>query len=384
MPFRLLALLAVIPWLALAQPAPQQTAEAEAACGAPSSIDDGWPVATPESAGFDGAALCTLVERVRSLPNSSVHGVVVVRRGALVFEQYFAGEDQIRGRSIGRVEFTPTVKHDLRSISKSVTSLLVGIAVDRGLIRSVDEPVFNFFPEYADLRTPERERITLRHLLTMSSGLAWDEIRPYTDSANSYIRMIYAPDPYRFALEQPVERPPGLRFNYGGGATVLLSKIVQKVTDQQFNQFAREALFVPLGITDIDWMRMPNGDTAAASGLRLRPRDIAKLGQLFLTRGTWNGRRILSAAWLDQSTTAEVEASDFLFYGYQLWLGRALIDKREVPWIAGFGLGGQRLFVVPSLDLVVVVTAGYYTSPMQRWVPWGIFRHDVLGALRNP
>ena len=351
-------------------------AQPTASCGTPTTRDDGWSVATPAKAGLDGARLCALSEWLNGFQQSNVHSVIVARRGALVFERYFTGDDEIWGRPVGVIEHGPGVKHDLRSITKGVTALLVGLALDRKLIASIDEPVFKFYPEHADLRTPGKDRILLRHLLTMSAGLAWNENIPYGNPANSERCMTDAPNPYRYILEQRLADPPGVQFNYSGGATQLLAGIIQKAAGKPLEEFAREALLAPLGITDVTWVKMPNGDASAASGLRLTPRDLAKLGQLILARGEWNGRRVVSADWIAQLTTPQIEAIDFLFYGYQWWLGR------ELPWVAGFGHGGQRLFIVPALDLVVVTTTGLYNSPMQRWVPWDIFRRYVMNAAR--
>ena len=359
-------------------------AQAPAACGTPAAGADAWAIAAQPSAGLDPKRLCALVDWLDGQRDGNVHGVLVARRGTLVFEHYRTGADERWARPLGEVAFGPNVKHDMRSISKSVVSLLVGIAIDRKLIPGPDAPVFGFFPEYAELRTAEKERILVRHLLSMSAGLAWNETIPYTNPANSEVRMIFAADPYRFVLEQPVAAAPGETFNYSGGATALLGRIVEKASGKPLEAFAREALFEPLGIGDLEWVTMPNGAPAAASGLRLRPRDLAKLGHLLLARGQWNGRQVVPAAWIEASTAAHIEAIDFLFYGYQWWLGRSLIERREVAWVAGLGLGGQRLFVVPALDLVVVITAGYYTSPAQRWVPWSIFRHYVVAAIREP
>lgn len=360
-------------------PAPLR-AQPVAVCGAPAAGTDAWQIASPESAAVDGKRLCALIDWLDQLKEANVHGVVVIRRGTLLFEHYRKGSDERWGTRLGEVTFTPDVKHDQRSISKSVTSLLVGIALDRKLIASIDEPVYRFFPEYAEQRTPEKDSITLRHLLTMSSGIAWDETIPYTNPANSEIRMIFAPDPYRFVLEQPLATPPGEVYNYSGGSTALLGRIVQKVSGQPLEAFARTALFEPLGITDFEWVRMPSGDAAAASGVRLRPRDMAKLGQLVLQQGRWGDRQIVSAAWLQDSFAAHVGGSQLYFYGYQWWLGRSLVDRKEIQWAAGFGLGGQRIFIVPGLDLVVVVTGGMYASPMQGWVPLAILSRVLKAA----
>jgi CubicO group peptidase (beta-lactamase class C family) len=280
------------------------------------------------------------------------------------------------------VKFDATTRHDLRSVSKSLTSLLVGLAIQRGKIGGLDEPVVKFFPEYADLDTPERRRITLRHLLTMSMGVAWDETIPYSNPANSEIRMIMAPDGERFALEQPIVAPPGRIYNYNGGATALLGAVVRKTTGQPLDQFAREALLTPLGIGDFEWVGLPGKGPAAASGARMRPRDMLKLGQLVLARGQWNGREIVPAAWIADSTAPHITGSGTFFYGYQWWLGRTLHDGREVKWVAGVGLGGQRIFIVPDFDLAVVTTAGMYRSPLQAPVPLEILNQYVLRALK--
>jgi CubicO group peptidase (beta-lactamase class C family) len=364
-------------------PAPDRAAAAN--CGdAPAARGDGWAVAAPGEAGLDGRRLCAMAERLENAPADNVHAVLVARRGRLVFERYFAGEDQRWGRPLGRVEFGPDTLHDLRSVTKTVVALLVGIAIGRGHLEGVDEPVTRFFPEHADLRGPERDRIRLRHLLTMTAGLAWDEFIPYSDPSNSERQMSRAPDPYRYALEQPVVAPPGELYAYSGGATALLAAVLHKATGRPLDAFAKEALFDPLEAAEAEWIRYPSGhaDAVAASGLRLRPRDMAKLGQLFLSGGVWNGRRVVPAAWIAEAATPRVvAASPGTLYGYQVWLGRSLVAGREVRWAGAMGLGGQRVFVVPEADLVVATTAGLYASGRQGPVTLEILNRYVLPAL---
>ncbi|MGE0422653.1 MAG: serine hydrolase domain-containing protein [Reyranellaceae bacterium] len=351
-------------------------------CPTPAARDDGWTVAAPDAVGLDGATLCGIVDRLRAWPDANVHSVLVARSGKLVFERYFTGTDERWGSAVGAVTFDATTRHDLRSVSKSLTSLLVGLAIQRGRIAGVDEPVMKFFPEHADLDTPERRRITLRHLLTMSMGAAWDETVPYTNPANSERRMIMAPNDERFALEQPIVSPPGRVFNYSGGATALLGAVVRKTTGLPLDQFAREALLAPLGIADFEWVGMAAKGPAAASGARMRPRDMLKLGQLVLAKGRWNGREIVPAAWIAESTAPHITGAGIFFYGYQWWLGRSFHAGREVKWVAGMGLGGQRIFVVPDLDLVVVTTAGMYRSPLQSIATLEILNQHVLRAVK--
>jgi CubicO group peptidase (beta-lactamase class C family) len=307
----------------------------------------------------------------------------VVRHGTLVFEHYFSGADEHWGRSVGEVAFDPDIKHDERSVTKSIVALVLGIAIDRGLIKSLDEPVLSFFPDYADLRTPEKDKITLRDLVTMSGGLEWHEDdTPYTSEANSENRMDNAADPYRYALQQAVVAPPGQVWNYNSGSTELIGAVLKKATGKSVDELAGSLLFAPLGITDVEWPRNARGDPIAAGSLRLRPRDLAKIGQLVLQHGAWNGAQVVPAPWIEAATAPQINVSGFtsFFYGYFFWLGRSLADKSEVQWSAAVGLGGQRVFIVPSLDLVVVVNAGLYSSRLQSSVPMTILNQYVLKA----
>ncbi len=355
----------------------------EQPCGVPKSGVDDWRIEAQTDVSIDPKPLCALIDNLENLkPN--IHSVLVVRRGSLVFEHYRRGDDQRWGRDLGEVTYGPDVKHDVRSVSKSVVSLLIGIALDRKLIASIDEPVLAFFPQYASLRTPAKERISLRHLLTMSSGIAWNENIPYTDPQNSELLMTRAPDPYRYVLEQPLVEEPGKVWNYNGGSTTLLAGILQRTSGKWVVKFARDELFTPLGITDLEWVQMPvSGEFAAASGLRLRPRDMAKLGQLVISQGTWKGKSIVSAEWLKEATTGRLPA-DTVYYGYQWWTGSSHVNARKIDWFEAFGLGGQRIIIVPSLDLIVVFTTGLYDMENASLVTTRLLDHYVLPAVVGP
>jgi CubicO group peptidase (beta-lactamase class C family) len=361
------------------------SAEAHAQdCPAPPvDLKDGWTRATPAEVGLDPARLCDLDAVLEQWPHRNIHAVIVVHRGKLVMERYFAGPDERWGWTIGDVKHAPDVKHDLRSMSKSVTSLLVGIASGEGKFPALDSAVFDSFPELAALATPEKRRITFRHLLTMSSGLAWDENIPYSSPLNSERRLIDSSDPMRFILEQPLSSAPGTFYNYSGGDTTLLAAVVARTTGKRIEDYARDRLFGPLDISDFDWVRMPNGETAAASGLRLRPRDAAKLGQLMLDDGRWNGRQVLPRGWATESSQPRINGRGVFLYGYQWWLGRSLRANGQVDWVAAFGLGGQTLYVVPSLDLVVMVNAGHYSNALQGIIPPAILNYVVLPAVKD-
>lgn len=362
-----------------------QAQDAPAGCPAPARLDDGWTTATPKDAGFDPDKLCPLDKFIGQWAGASIHGVVVARHGKLVMERYYKGTDYrpLKGTS-DVVEFGPTVKHGVFSISKSVSSLLVGIAQGEGKLPDLDAPLTDHLPAtYADLRTPDNARIGIRDLLTMSSGLDWNERPPYGDPQNAALQMMRAPDPYRFVLRQRAAFKPGTTFNYSSGDTELLGLVLANGIGQSIDDYARDKLFGPLGITDVDWVKMPNsGQPFAAAGLRLRPRDVAKLGQLLLTDGQWNGRQVVPKGWVAESTKPRLKGYGY-FYGYQWWLGRTFSSGRDMHWTAGFGYGGQRLFVQPDLGLVVAVTAGDHASPssLQGIIPLDIFAAHVLPAI---
>ena len=360
-----------------------QLSRAQTDCGGPVAGGDRWPVAAPESVELSSATLCPMLKWLGESKERNVHAVLVARHGALVFEHYFAGNDEQWGQAVGEVAFDFKTKHDERSVTKSVVGLVVGIAIDRGWIKGVDEPVLSFFPEYADLRTPDKDRITLRHLLTMSAGLAWHEYGiPYADAANSENRMDAAADPYRYVLEQKLVAEPGRVWNYSTGSTELLGAVLKRATGEALDELAGKVLFGPLGITDVAWHKDARGNPIAAGGLRLRPRDLARIGQLVLQRGAWNGTRIVSASWVDTATTPQANDATAPSYGYQFWLDRSLVDKRWVDWAVGIGWGGQRLYIAPALDLVVVVNAGLYNNiDLQSSVPSTILGQYVLKAI---
>jgi len=220
----------------------------------------------------------------------------------------------------------------------------------------------------------------------MTMGLQWVEATPDTgDENNDEARMHRAADPCRYVLSLPATAPAGQEFFYNTGALTLVSAIVRKATGRPLDELARSALFEPLGIASVQWSRV-KGDTDAGGGLRLRPRDMAKIGQLVLAGGRWNARQIVSKEWIETSTAPKIRAIADGFnglYGYLWWLARYRIDGREVDCVAAHGRGGQYIRIVPDLDLVVVVTAGYYQDYSARagQVQFAVFRDVVRATL---
>lgn len=331
----------------------------------PLSVSDylggSWQIAEPEDAGFS-AVLPDLLEEsyaAGDLPN--LHAVLVARGDKLVLERYFEGKDETWGEDLGTVAFGPEVLHDLRSCSKSIVGLLYGIALADGKVPALDSLLVDHFP-YSDLAAdPDRRRLTVKHALTMTLGLAWDESAPYVDARNSEIAMEMAADRYRYILEQPFVSEPGSRWAYNGGATALLAHLLAKGTGRSLHDYAKEMIFAPLGIAESYWIVGSNGEPAAASGLRLTARDLARIGRMILNEGRWKGSQVVPADWLAASFTRHVPSEDGLFYGLQWWLGLGREDGE--PWMAAVGNGGQRLIIVPHLDLIVVVFTGNYNDP---------------------
>lgn len=359
-------------------------AAAQLGCDMPAELNDGWKRATPAQVGIDTNRLCRIDKFLERFPDHNIHAVVVVRRGRLVMDRYFTGTDERWGTPLGRVVHTAEQIHDLRAITKSVVSLLVGIAIGEGKFPDLDSPAIDFFPELSPVRTPGNARITFRHLLYMSSGIAWNESIPFSNPANSERQMIAQLAPIRYVFSQPVVTSPGTSYNYNGGNTVILGAAVEKAVGRELPAYARTKLFEQLDFGLSEWVYMPEGrDPAFMSGLRLRPRDTAKLGQIMLTDGVWNDRQVLPKGWAAESIKPRINGAGAYFYGYQWWLGRSLHQGREHTWFAGFGLGGQRLIVVPGVDLVVMINAGDYGGPLQNVIPTAILNELVIPAVAN-
>jgi CubicO group peptidase (beta-lactamase class C family) len=320
-----------------------------------------------------------LRKRIASGEIANVHSVIVVQDGKTLAEWYFTGTDEIRGAPVGKVAFDRSKLHDIRSVSKSVIALVFGIAHAAGRIPDLDKPVLDYFPEYADLRTRERLGVRLRDLLSMTSGLEWDESTfPYTDPRNGERAMDAAANPFRYVLSQKVVTPPGRTFRYSGGSVAVAAEVVARATKMPFEKYAEQQLFRPLGITSFEWLKSDKGFLIAASGLRLAPPDLVKIGQLVLGGGAWMGRQVVPAEWVATSTAAHAQVapdpSCGIRYGYYWWLGQGCDVTPRTPWFAAFGNGGQRIFVVPSRKLVVAMTAGLYNRPDERKTTNEVFK----------
>ena len=302
---------------------------------------DGWAELEPSQAGMDGTGLRLADQQIRAaMPD--VTGIVVVRQNALVFERYYGGR-------YGRRD-----PINIRSVTKSVVSGLVGIAIDDGLL-SLDDTIGELIPDrIPDGADPRTAGITLRQLLTMTSGWAWDV-------PSDYPTLIAADNWVELTLGLPVAYEPGTVYAYNTGGSHLLSVILAEVTGQDTADYAQRRLFDPLGIAKPRWERSPQREAIGGFGLELTPRDLAKFGLLYLREGEWDGKRLLPRAYVEASTTyqAEGDTTGYAAYGFQWWV----IDFPGYQAYFGLGFGSQYVYVVPALDLVVVVVKGFEEAP---------------------
>lgn len=307
-----------------------------------------WPSLDPETQALDAGRLERLgaaIEGGRQYPD--LHSLLIVRHGYLVYERYFDG-------------WTAQRPHTLQSVTKSFTSALVGIAIEQGIFAGVDEPVLGFFPDLEGVRhiNARKRAITIGDLLTMRSGTDYNE-RGSNSPHDQLNRLPTGWD--RFYLDRPMVAEPGTVFQYDSGGVILLSSLLERRTGLHADAFAQRYLFAPLGISEVDWFRNREGHPHTGGGLDLRPRDMAKLGLLYLRQGRWGDSQIIPAQWVRTSTERHVTRSrgHNVGYGYLWWIHEpdpAGDGRRDI--FAAQGFRGQYIFVVPEHDLVVVVTGG--------------------------
>jgi CubicO group peptidase (beta-lactamase class C family) len=315
-----------------------------------------WETADPVSAGLSAAKLASLTEAVKHGDFQKITSVLVVRHGRLVYEQYFDG-DGVEGL------------RNTRSATKTVTGMLTGIAIDRGLIASVSTPVLPYFPDKQPISDPDprKARTTVEDLLTMSSLAECDDNNNFSRGHEE--RMYLVEDWAKFYLDLPIKGfptwvdPPerakyGRSFSYCTAGVVTLGVLLERATHRKAPDFAQETLFGPLGIGRVQWQFLPTGEAMGGGGLSLRSRDLAKLGRLYLDGGKWNGKQVVAAAWVKASTSPHAQIDENYDYGYLWWL-RAFSAPGGQPhraWLMN-GAGGNKVIDLPDLDMVVVITS---------------------------
>lgn len=332
---------------------------------APESTGDGWTVSTSDAEGLDATTLRNVYESIGAGTFPGVDSVLVVRNQRLVSEGYFNG-------------FGRETVHDLRSTGKSFVSTLAGIAFDQGLMR-IDDPLSQHIPDFEGHRNmDDRKRaITLRHLLNMRSGLDCNDDDP--DSPGQEEKVYASRDWIAFMLDLPMIAEPGTRNYYCTGGVVLLGRAISLRAGASLDDYAQQWLLGPLQIEHSEWRRGPDGAATGATGFGLRPRDAAKLGALLANEGVWNGTRVVSADWI---ATASTSAGAFgsQGYGYLWWKRSFPRGTGTVDSVYAAGNGGNYVFVVPSLELVVAFTGSNYSTTLSS-TPHQIMPL-ILGAVR--
>lgn len=342
---------------------------------------DSLAIEAPSALGIDAKALHAVLERVQE-GTANIHSVLVLRHGKLAAELYRPGSDRsLYSLWASRRPFAPADLHDLRSVSKSVVGLLYGILLDRGEVPGIDTSVPSLYPECSALQDRPRRAICVRHLLTMTAGLEWTEPSPvHRASSTDEIGLALRPTAYRYVFQRDVVAPPGTLFTYSGGLTAVLAEIMERSTKRSLRQLAEEHLFAPLGISDWAWVGTVYGKAMAPIGLRLRPRDLMKLGAMMLAGGEWQGQRVVPVDWIRRSTTPSIVTPPVGGYGFLWWSMTTRWKDRDLAVTAAIGNGGQRLFLVPDLDLAIATTAGDYGDPAIA-APVNSVLHSVVSAV---
>ena len=315
-----------------------------------------WQTSTPESQGMDSRVLEAMLETVQN-QNYNIDSITVIRNGYLVLDAAV-------------YPYTQDTKHIIHSCTKSIVSILIGIALDQGFIEDVQTPVLEFFPDRtASNLDSDKKALTLENLLTMTSGFKCRDSYLYRWSGLNDLRE--SDDWVQFMLDLPMEETPGTKFEYCNGASFLLSAIITETTGLSSNEFAEINLFAPLGITDLSWPTNPQGINIGWGELRMLPTDMAKIGYLYLGGGVWDGEQIVPTAWVEDSTRKHISATLEDGYGYQWW-----VDDSGIYLALGYA--GQFIFVVPEKELVVVFTSDLSDSDF--YIPQNLLNDYIIPA----
>lgn len=336
-------------------------------------MSDGWSVGSAVEVGFDLQILGELVDHVRDRSECAVHGILIVKDDKLVFEEYFDGyrfdydDPEFRGEPVA---FDSTTRHTLMSVTKAVPAALIGRAIDDGLIQGVGEPVLAAFPQYAHLGQAGADEITVEHLLTMTSGLEWNEWDvPLTDTDNDLIQLFIVSDPIKYILAKPVTHEPGTYWYYSGGDVNLLGEYFEAVTGVAIDEFSVSHLFEPLGISDYQWQYITPDVVYVSGELELRPRDMAKFGFLYLNDGVWAGTQVIPRDWVEASIAEHVaipgRTGEGTGYAYQWFTQTYEHSGVAIEAVQRTGWGGQALVLFQTLDMMVALTGGDYLLQCQ-------------------
>lgn len=361
---------------------------------------EGWEKSTPEKQGIDITLLSELDTKIANGEFGYIDDFIVIRNGYLVYEKFYSNDyvkinegkdDSDWMYNYFNPDWHPFYKgtklHTLQSVTKSMTSANIGIAIGRGEIPGVEVKIADLFEDEAIENVDDwKKQMTLEDVLTMRAGIDWDETLPYTDPNNTCTQLEASRDWFRFVIDRPMEAEPGTHFEYNSGASLLLSAVIKKSTGEYIDKYAEKYLFGPLGISDYHWKITPTGLPDTEGGLYLEPCDLAKVGYLYMHDGVWDGRRILPEGWVEATVTPHVAdvAPEVLevntAYGYQWWLLPYTPESKEYVY-ACLGYGGQYLLVSPKYNLIAVFNGwNIYEKPR---LPLNVFFDFVVKAITD-
>jgi CubicO group peptidase (beta-lactamase class C family) len=329
---------------------------------------------------LDSAVIHNMEAAIENGTYPNTHSLLIAHNNEIIYEKYWTGKDRTEGYNQAVIKHGKDSLHQLQSVTKSIVSACVGIALQQGKIKSIDQKVFDFFPEYSTQDTGLKAALTIRDLLTMTTGLTWNE-ENYNKTGNSEHLMDSASDPVGYVLSLPMSSKTGETFTYCGGAPQVLAAIIEKTTGKRIDVFAKEYLFAPLGITNYEWTTCTNSNAIDAfDGIYFRSRDMMAFGLMYLNNGKWNGKQIIPASWVKESTTPQTNTHDTYNdqYGFLWWLWKDSVLNKAISIAACLGNGGQCIFIDKENNLVVVVTAGNYRM---KTYSYELFKDFVYAAL---
>ena len=343
----------------------------------PERISDGLEVGAIVESGIDTSLVFEAVRKIAAGRFKEIHSMLIYKNNKLVLEEYFPGHQyQWDGPNHhgAWVNWEKDRLHHVQSVTKSFTSACVGMAIDHGFIKNVHQSIFDYLPNHQQFNTDGKNKITIEHLLTMTSGLEGNEWRsPYSDLENPIIALWVPPcdDPITCILEKPLLHEPGTHFSYFGGHQILLGEIIKYATGMAIDEFSKKYLFEKLQVDSVEWaVRFENGVFEAGGGLKLTPRAMVKMGVAYLNNGIWLSERIVSENWVEKSAThypgnvnINVPGTNNrnTGYSYSWWTDQFSVKGKTINAYHAGGWGGQKIMVVPEYNAVIVFTGGAFT-----------------------
>jgi len=368
--------------------------------------EEHWEASTPEAEGVGSEAIKEIVNAIESGIYGSVDHFLVIRNGRVIADhKYSVDYDELLAKSgiskptvsQGTPEqynyddtswhpfYNGTNLHTLQSVTKSITSVAFGIAVDEGLIKDVEQPIYHYFKSFKyDMSDPRKSEITIEDLLTMRTGIDWFTDGGYDNDKHSTIVMENSNNWLQYILDRPMDKKPGTSYEYNDGSSVLLGKILSEATGIRTDEWAQKKLFTPIGIHNFKWKITPKGETDTEGGLYLSTYDLARVAYLFLREGQWKGKQIVSKEWVQKSVTAIVEninptnAKGSPGYGYQ-WYSKG---KGESLIYLGAGYGGQYIVVSPKFDIVMVFNSWSVHKKAEKSL-YRVLEDIIIPAIKN-